>query len=161
MPPQDGDVDGIDGQGDEQEALLAEEMRAVCEDQDGREEVLAYSSEEEELGSFVNNSFIRVKSFLHRESYRKLHERGLAALPPCGAHISYHVGGRQWTGYYNGSSQGMCFSHGGSTKRSECEALLMCIKAILIAYTTENRRDVAWKSQLEKVLEAEATCATF
>lgn len=158
---EDGDVDGIDGQGDEQEALLAEEMRAVCEDQDGREEVLAYSSEEEELGSFVNNSFIRVKSFLHRESYRKLHERGLAALPPCGAHISYHVGGRQWTGYYNGSSQGMCFSHGGSTKRSECEALLMCIKAILIAYTTENRRDVAWKSQLEKVLEAEATCATF
>eukprot|EP00435_Cladocopium_sp_Y103_P043619 s1634_g12.t1 len=154
-------MDEIDGQGDEQEALLQEELRLVNGDQNDHEEVLAYSSEEEDFDSFINNSFIRVKNFFHRESYRKLHERGLVALPPSGCHISYHVGGRQWTGYYKGSSQGMCYSHGGSTKRSECEALLMCIKAVLIAYTTENRRDVAWKSQLDKVLDAEAKCATF
>ena len=122
----------------------------------------AFSREEEGLGAFMPTTFVRVKSFFHRPAYRRLHELGLASLPPGhGIRIPYHQGSRTWTGYFNQSSAGTCFTHGGSTKRSECEALILCIRCILQKYTNTFPRDAAWKAQLDKVLRFEASSATI
>eukprot|EP00438_Fugacium_kawagutii_P013459 Skav231263 [mRNA] locus=scaffold2436:74586:81781:+ [translate_table: standard] len=164
MPDEDADLalDEIDGREDQDKAEMEAENHVLAEGMDpDAEEVLAYTSEEEELKSFISTPFVRVKAFTHRTAYQKLNAKGLVDLPPHGVVISYHQGSRQWSGYFNGSSVGLCFSHGGSTKRSECEALLLCIKAVLTVYLEKNPRDKAWKQQLDKVRHAEASCATF
>ena len=151
----DVDMDEIEGRMDEEEAALEGEL------QQDPQEVLAYSSEEEGLEGFIGTPCVRVKSFLHRESYRRLCERGLTALPGVpGVHISYHAGSRTWTGFYE-SSKGKCFTHGGTTLRSESEALLLCLKAVIEAHVAKQPRDGAWKAQLEKIKATEATCANL
>lgn len=152
-------MEEIDGRLDEDEELLRQDMDMDMD----VPEVLAYSSEEECLASILPGEFVRVKTFAHRMAYQKLDALNLTALPPVrGVHISYHQSTRSWTAWYPGRcSQGMCYSHGGSTKRSEPEALLMCIKALLTAHTEANPRDFAWRAQLDKLLAAEASIASF
>ena len=143
------------GQLQEEDAMVAKDFN----DSD-LEEVLAGSSDDEELDGIIPGKFTRVKTFMHRESYKSLDAMGLSHLPPGGVHISYHKGTRQWTGYFPGrKSEGLCFSHGGSTHRSEGEALLLVIKGLLEAYLEVFPHDKKWRRQYDKVTSAEATVA--
>lgn len=159
----DGDENGEDhGFLDEENALVEQEgmiSNAHAEASD-LEEVLAFSSEEEGLADMVDRPFVRVKSFQRREAYKSLEARGLMLLPQGGVHISYHKSTRAWTGFYRGQkAEGLCYTHGGKTKRTEGECLLKVIKGILEAHVAQFPRDRLWKAQLEKVKNAEATIA--
>eukprot|EP00438_Fugacium_kawagutii_P004289 Skav204001 [mRNA] locus=scaffold1114:82733:83419:+ [translate_table: standard] len=158
--------DGCEDHGvlDEEQAMVEQEEQishAHAEASD-LEEVLAFSSEEEGLADMVKKPFVRVKSFQHREAYKSLEARGLVLLPQGGVHISYHKSTRAWTGFYRGQkAEGLCYTHGGTTKRTETEALLKVIMGILKAHVAQFPRDGLWRAQLEKVKHAEATIANL
>ena len=46
---------------------------------------------------------------------------------------------------------------GGTTRRSEPEAILRAIRGILHAHISQNPKDMLWKGQLARVEQAEAT----
>ena len=150
--PPDGAVD------DEHEAILAEEAALEAMEECGREEVLGFSSSEEELPAMVPAGATRVKSFSHRAAYQKLESLGLVALPPGGLHLSYHTSTRTWTGYHPvQGSKNLCFTHGGELKRTEGECLLLVIRGLLKLHLDRFPRDPMWKAQYEKVLNVLAT----
>jgi len=65
-----------------------------------------------------------------------------------GCSISYHKTGQQWPGFYPGVHTGLSSTWGGTTKRSEREALIRVLRSIFQAH-----KDI-WKVQLEKIQKA-------
>lgn len=151
----DEEMEAKDGFLDEQEALVTE---AAALEGSGHEEVLGFSSEEEELRNLVPPGYVRVKAFHHRPAYCKLEALGLVALPPGGIHISYHSGSRTWSGYHpDKGSKELCYTHSGTTRRTEAEALLLVIRGLLKLYMDKHPRDGMWRLQHDRVVEALAT----
>lgn len=125
-------------------------------------EILADSDDEEMWQALLSNKHSRVKSFHHREAYRKLDERGLADIPPVkGCTLVYHSTSMQWQGYYPSVSSGLSCTWGGVSKRSEAEALLKVIMAIVRAHVEKCPKEKLWLRQLEKLKNAEATVFSF
>lgn len=153
------DVQGVDGFQDEQDALL--EMDRFQEEDTGVE-VLADTSDEDMVKETVTTMHTRVKSFFHREAFKKLSDRGLTELPCMpGVLISYHSTSRSWQGYFPGCHEGLSMTWGGRTLRSESEALIRVIKKILQCYVDKFPKDKLWNKQLEKVKLAEASVGSF
>ena len=100
----------------------------------------------------------KIKSFHFRPAWKELDDRGLCAIP-ChirGCSMSYHSTRQAWQGYYPGGLSQMSFSWGGTTNRSEREAILASIRGVLASHVASCPRDKMWKQQLEKVKTAEA-----
>jgi gluconate kinase len=142
----------------EQKALEEREKEIASE----AEEVLVLSDDEEDLEvlQLEISSFKRVKDFAHREAYRKLHDRGLAEVPP-GCSIAYHKTSRQWQGYYAGRSCGLCHTHGGRAQRSEAECLFAVLLGLAEKHVAEKPRDRLWAVQLAKLEKFGLTEAKF
>lgn len=155
------DVDGEARMVEEDEKMMEAEAIGDAGSDAELEEVLAATSEEEDLVEMMEGSYKRVKTFTHREAYRLLETQGLTDLPP-GMHISFHKGTRTWTGHVPGmGSAGMCYTFGGTTNRSEPEALLKVLKSLLQNYLDRFPRDKAWQRQLAKISNAECTTPVF
>ncbi|CAK9115304.1 unnamed protein product [Durusdinium trenchii] len=156
----EGDVE-LEGWIDEQNAIM--EQDALCDGGSDLEEILAFSDEEEGLAEVIpSGKYVAVKSFHHRPVFKSLEEKGLTHLPQGGVHISYHKTSRTWSGYYPGrESSGLCYTHGGKTKRTEGEALVKAIKGVLSAHLEKYPRDRMWRAQYDKVVKYEATCASL
>ena len=150
---QNEEEEEIDAEQQEQEALRA--LEAECSD---REMIMGFSDEEDILQKMASRACTRVKSF-ERDAFLRLQARGVTTLPPSRAHLGYHHTSRTWQGYWDGTSQGLCFSFGGSTKRSEPEALLMVLKRLIMRYVEAYPRDVLWQLQLKKIQELESSVA--
>ena len=137
----------------ENAALEAEEKGAFAEDW----EIMAFSDEEEDVKDLLPGPSQRVKSFMHRDAYKKLEGYGVTMLPTaCSAYLAYHSTSRTWQGYFKGSSVGLTYTHGGSTHRTEGEALLKAIKGIIEMYLMESPRDRLWQAQMTKIQDVEA-----
>ena len=121
--------------------------------------VMADSDEDVEDFGMVDAKIEKVKSFLHRAAYKELHDQNLTSLPRhvTGCSLSYHAKERRWQGIYPGKTKGMSYSWGGSTHRSEQEALLQVIQAVLSAHTEAFPKDKLWQKQLEVVTQFQAT----
>eukprot|EP00435_Cladocopium_sp_Y103_P026607 s954_g6.t1 len=123
------------------------------------EYLLADTDEEMIDFHLVSKTVEKVKTFSFREAYQKLEKLDLVSLPRHvgGCSLSYHGHERRWQGLYPKAKVGMSYSWGGSTKRSECEALLSAVRAVLTAHCRAFPKDKLWAAQLEKVKVAEAT----
>ena len=119
--------------------------------------VLADSDEELEPLDLPAGSVSKVKSFNLRPAWCKLEKDGLTELPRhiIGCSISCHCTSQQWQGFYPNCRVGMSCSWGKKTNRSECEAILKCIRAILQGHISAHPKDSVWRKQLDKVLKAE------
>ena len=159
------DVEKGEDQPEMSEAAIREldEQRAEAQndnqldDEDDEIEFLADS--DEEISDFgVPPTAKKVKSFHTREAWNTLEARGLTDLPRHirGTSIAYHARNRQWQGHYFRTRIPMCFSWGGTTRRTEAEALLRAIRAILESHLNVHPRDGMWRRQLDKVRTAEA-----
>ena len=137
----------------------AEALEALAHGQDDPEEILACSSEEEIIARDLGlEKFVRVKDFHHREEYRALQARDAVQVPP-GSFISYHKSTRCWQGFFENSSAGLGFTHGGQTNRSPAEALLAVIQGLLEKHCAKCPRDKLWAKQLEAVKKISLTVA--
>lgn len=153
-PEAEGDAE-IDGHADQEEAML-EEDRADNLEVTG--EFMADSSEEEIVRETVPSGFTRVKSFFHREAYKKLASQGLTEIPPLtGCLLAYHTTTRCWQGYFPGCHTGLTMTWGGRSKRTESEAIIGVILKILECHVAQSPKDKLWQKQLEKVRLAQAT----
>lgn len=112
--------------------------------------VLADSDDDVKDFAIVDGKVEKVKNFLFRPTFQKLRELG-------GCNIIYHSKERRWQGIYPGKTKGMSSSRGGHTNRTQEEALIKVIRAVLTAYCEAWPKDKLWKTQLEKVVKAEAT----
>ncbi|CAK9092867.1 unnamed protein product [Durusdinium trenchii] len=120
--------------------------------------VLADSDEDiEQFG--VPGAVSKVKSFNLRPAWCTLEKQGLTDLPRhvVGCSISCHSTSQQWQAFYPGCKSGMSCSWGKTSHRSECEAILRCVRAVLEGHVRANPKDSVWKRQLDKVLKAEAS----
>ena len=101
----------------------------------------------------------RVKSFFRREAWKLLENKGLTDLPRHvkGCSIGYHQGTRQWQGFYPNATCVLSCFWGGTSNRSEPEAILRAIRGILQSHTNCYPKDKVWARQLQKVKDAEAT----
>lgn len=168
-PAQDSDVDM-----DEDAAPITNaeqlDMEKACHDagvdlagHDGSESegdfVLADSDDDVKDFAIVDAKVEKVKNFLFRPAFQKLHDMGLASLPRhvSGCSVSYHSKERRWQGIFPGKTKGMSSSWGGQTHRTEEEALILVIRAVLTAYCEAWPKDKLWKTQFEKVVKAQAT----
>lgn len=144
------------GEDSESEADAEVQEKKAMEDQeneiDCHEEVLVLSGDEEYLPELemAASKMSRVKSFFHREAFRKLESQGLTEIPP-GCIISYHGTTRTWQGYFQGKSLGLSSTHGGSTKRSEEESLLFVLLKLAERHVSMNEKDRLWRAQLSKL----------
>ena len=88
----------------------------------------------------------KVKSFMHRPSYRKLARHGLVDIPTTvpGTSLGCHGTRMQWQAFFPGARHGLSFSWGGKTHRTEEEALIKCIKGLLTAFTERFPREKLW-----------------
>jgi len=156
-----GSEGGDDGPADDPDVIAQQEneaMEIAEHDPEDCEEIMAFSDEEDVLAGMAEGKFNRVKTFMHREAFKRLEERGVTILPAsCGAFLGYHATTRTWQGYYQNKSIGLSFTHGGKTNRSESEALFRVIRGILQKYCEEFPRDKLWRGQLNKLLDLEAT----
>eukprot|EP00438_Fugacium_kawagutii_P002183 Skav228817 [mRNA] locus=scaffold359:353973:361872:+ [translate_table: standard] len=120
--------------------------------------VLADSDDDIKDFAIVDAKVEKVKNFLFRPVFQKLHKLGLTSLPRhvSGCSISYHSKERRWQGIYPGKTKGMSSSWGGNTNRAEEEALIKVIRSVLTAYREAWPKDKLWKKQLELVVKAEA-----
>ena len=102
----------------------------------------------------------RVKSFMHRPSYALLARHGLAEIPTStvGVSIGYHRTSQCWQAFCPGVRTGLSYSWGGTTHRTETEALIKCIKGLLTAYIEKYPRENLWKLGCETLLEVDCTC---
>ena len=137
---------------EEQNALLDEEKECAME-------LMVDTSDEEQFVAMHSvTGAVKVKSFMHRAAYKELEELGLTAIPSVtGASIGCHAGARQWQAYYPNVHSGLCFSWGGSTKRTEKEALLKTFRGLLESHLSINKKDVLSQMQLKRLIEAEAS----
>jgi len=101
----------------------------------------------------------RVKTFNTRPAWLALEKRSLVDIPRHipGCYIAYHSTTQQWQGHYPQSTEMMSSTWGKSTKRSETESILRVVRSILRAHVNACPKDGAWKRQLDRVYEAEAT----
>ena len=130
---------------------------APLEDEEAPIELLGDSSDEEfQLPPTL--TAVKVKSFHTRPAWATLEAKGLTAIPRhiVGCSIGYHKSNRQWHGFYPGHCSGMTYVWGGKNQRTEIEALLRCIRAILEAHLGALPKDKLWKEQLAKVKAEEA-----
>ena len=120
---------------------MAEEI-----DMDDPMEILAVTDDEAEISKSAPAS-TRVKSFMHRESYKTLAKHGLADLPTTlpGICIGCHATSQQWQGFFPEVHSGLSFSWGGKTRRSELEALVKVMIGMLTAYVERFPREQIWK----------------
>lgn len=137
---------------EEQEELLRQELQAcddaqVCDDPLDLDpmDILAVTEDEDELKGAPAHR--KVKSFMNRESYKRLHRKGLADLPTSipGVCLGRHATHNQWQGFFPGISTGLSFSWGGTTGRSEIEALVKTLKGLLAAFIDRFPREQIWK----------------
>lgn len=144
---------------DEEHANLEEEMQF----QNNLQEIMADSSEEEVVQATVSGQHSRVKSFHHREAYRKLQELGLADIPSVmpGVFLGCHATTRTWQGFFPDEHTGLSATWGGSTGRTEPEALLRVVTRLLECHCGLFPRDKMWRQQLQKVQDAAATVHRF
>jgi hypothetical protein len=160
----DDDGEGDDHQMDEAAQREQDELRRAVEAEgepgqdDSEIEVLADSDDDLEDFGF-SRAVKKVKGFHLRPAWVQLESEDLTLIPRHvkGCSIAYHVGNQQWHGHYPNVHIPMCFSWGRSTKRSETEAILRTVRAVLEAHLLACPKDRMWKSQLAKVRSAEAS----
>ena len=160
----DDDGEGDDHQMDEAAQREQDELRRAVEAEgepgqdDSEIEVLADSDDDLEDFGF-SRAVKKVKGFHLRPAWVQLESEDLTLIPRHvkGCSIAYHVGNQQWHGHYPNVHIPMCFSWGRSTKRSETEAILRTVRAVLEAHLLACPKDRMWKSQLAKVWSAEAS----
>lgn len=114
--------------------------------------VLADSDDDVKDFAIVDAKVEKVKNFLFRPAFQKLHNLGLASLPRhvSGCSISYHSKERRWQGIYPGKTKGMSSSWGGHTHRTEEEALIKVIRVVLTAYRKHGPRTSYGKHSLKR-----------
>eukprot|EP00438_Fugacium_kawagutii_P033137 Skav227540 [mRNA] locus=scaffold2241:5776:6354:+ [translate_table: standard] len=117
------------------------------------------SEDEAKDFALVAASVQKVKTFCFRAAFKELEEQGLTSLPRHvgGCSISYHAKEQRWQGIYPGVTQGMSSSWGKKTNRSEKEAIVQVVDAVLTAHCSAFPKDHLWKSQMDKVKMAKAT----
>ena len=137
---------------DDRQKMAADEIQ---DGSDGEEIELLADSDEEAADFGLPTRVVKVKNFCNRAAWIALGD--LTELPRhvTGCSIAYHSTSQQWQGHYRGSREPMSASWGGSSKRSEKEAILKAVKGILRAHVHANPKDKAWGKQLEKVEAAE------
>ena len=143
---------------DELEARALEEAEKEMEEP--KFEIMCFTDEEEEVKEIAGPTVTRVKSFMHRKAFKVLEGYGVTLLPPK-THIGYHSTTRTWQGYFEGSSKDLSFTHGGTTNRSEAEALLRVVRGLLSKHCAKFPHDKLWKQQLEKTEAIEAKMASL
>lgn len=135
-------------------------MDQPSEESDGEDDYQVLGDTDDELEVFgLPNHVPKVKDFNTRASWKNLSAKGLVLLPRHvkGCSISYHKTGQQWQGFYPGIHAGLSSTWGGSTKRTEGEALLRVLRAIVQAHIATNPKDKGiWEIQLDKIQKAEA-----
>ena len=140
----------------------AEQMDQASQASD-EDDVQVLGDTDDEVEDYALPSHVpKVRDFNSRQSWKDLTAQGLILLPRHvkGCSISYHKSGQQWQGFYPNVHIGMSSTWGGSTKRTEHEALLRVCRAIIQAHIATNPKDKAiWKVQLEKIQKAEGTAA--
>lgn len=167
MPGEDAEEAECAEDEDEDMALKCDQEAAHLEEDMGAqtdvEEILADSSEDELLQTVVDSKHRRVKSFHHRPAYCKLKELGLTDIPCVlpGVFLGFHSTTRTWQGWFPEVHHGLSWTFGGTTGRSEPEALLRTIRGILLCHMARFPKDRMWQKQLDKVLAAEATIHQF
>lgn len=149
--------------GYDETALELQEQHAQLEQEMDLEEIMAESSEEELLQEAFAGKHKRVKTFQHREAYRKLQDRGLVDIPSVipGVFLGCHGTSRAWQGWLPDFHSGLSYTWGGATGRTEPEALLRVIQSLLECHCKRFPKDKLWPLQLEKVQHAAATVHKF
>lgn len=129
------------------------------EHSDEVDEIIGDSDEELEDFGLKPQRTCKVKSFNSRPAWVELERLELTSLPRhiTGCSIGFHVSSRQWHGFYPHVHSGLCWSFGGRTNRTEKEAILRTIRAILEAHIAANPKDAMWRVQLHKIKTTEAT----
>ena len=156
----DGDVEN-EGEplGEDQIRDYADQMHQFNNPADAIEEeagVDVLADSDDDLEALGLSHATRVKSFHTRESWVALEHKGLTDLPRHvqGCFVSCHATSCQWQGFYPGCTTGMSAKWGGLTRRSEKEACLVAIRAVLQAHVAAHRKDAVWRKQLDKVVHA-------
>lgn len=153
-----GQLEAVDMQMDHERAA-AEDMTESDHDED----VELLADTDDEAGDFgltsENIKLTKVKGFDLRPAWQALASEGLTDLPRHikGCSVSYHSTTKQWQGHYVNSRVCMSSIWGGSSKRTEREAILRAIRGVLESHLQVYPRDSMWARQLSKVQHAEAT----
>ena len=131
---------------EEADAMAVEDMHISGEHEENILEILAFSDDEIMIGEDAPKHK-KIKSFMHRESYKRLAARGLAHLPTtlAGLSLGCHSTSQQWQRYFPGIHTGLCYNWGGRTGRTEIQALAMVLKALLQAFVHRHPREGMWK----------------
>lgn len=156
----EGSVDMEEG-GREEDAYALEDERLKVNMECERDEeealfILADSDDEVPIPAGCSVPVHKVKTFHLRPEWLALERKGLTDLPRHikNCFISYHSSTQVWEGHYPCCRGGMSAKWGSSTKRTEAEAIILAIKAVLRAHVTAHPKDVVWRRQLDR-LEAE------
>lgn len=117
-----------------------------AEKEDADLELLLMTEDEKEISEELPRHK-RIKTFMHRDAYQTLARHNLTDIPTSvtGICIGCHSTTRCWQGFVPEVHQGLSFSWGGTTGRSEIEALVQCLKGILNAYIDRFPRESIWK----------------
>ena len=171
LPEPEGHEDG--GEGSDVEAVAVDEDVQMHMDADAAANamdfgvenpeglcVLGDTDDEEEDFAWAGTGPKKVKTFMFRAAYAELASKGLCDIPNHvrGCSLACHGTARQWQGHYPDTHQGLSATWGGSTRRSEKEALLVAIRGVLNAHCSKHPKDKLWKVQLDKVIAAQAKC---
>ena len=110
-------------------------------------------------GSNEKPKVTKVKSFFFREAYKELEKKGLVDIPRhiVGCSLSFHASSQQRHGLYPGLNVGLTAKFGGTTNRSETEAILKVVRAVITAHLEKMPKDKLWQNQLAKVKHVQAT----
>ena len=144
---------------DDDERSDADEPMQVHESTSDQEDLMEILADTEDEG--VPPQHRRVKSFMHRPSWQRLERHGLTHIPTAvpGVYIGCHATTRCWQSFFPGVHSGLSFSWSGSTNRTEVEALLKCLKALLSAYTQKFPREKLWNLGIGNVYIYTPMCA--
>ena len=97
----------------------------------------------------------KVKNFDNRPAFVNLGDLTQIPRHITGCSMGVHATTCQWQGYYPNTHTGLTAHWGGTTKRSEGEAILKVVRGILQAHCKAQPKDKLWLKQLEKVKHAE------
>ncbi|CAK9060756.1 unnamed protein product [Durusdinium trenchii] len=164
---EDGDNEEEEDDGQQEDVGALQEQMVLEAGEADALQILAFSDEEEDLKDLVLTNLSgskpaiqRVKDFASREAYTYFEKDNLTQIPPNSC-IGYHKTTRTWQGYFERSSVGLTFTHGGSTSRSEKEALLAVLVGLAQKHCDKYTRDRLWASQLEKLKKVSSTQAVL
>ena len=137
----------------------AGEMQDDNEDEEIDTYLLADSDDEPKDFGMVSAHLQKVKSFNSRPAFKELEVKMLTQLPRHipGCSVSYHGLEKRWQGIYPGATKGMSCSWGGTTHRTEKDAIMQVVDAVLSAHCVACPKDGLWKAQLDRVKAARAT----